>query len=191
MDHAYRNRRRSGSAGRNMLRGAAVLLAVTAVAGCTVRPLYSTGPSSIGAAGGDQARLASITVSPATTRPGQEVRNHLVFLFGQGAGEPASPAYTMRLSVASTVIGAAVYQIGSVAQEPTSSLVNVTANYTVVDNATGKTLFSGSRMASAPFDYPRQQYAALRAQRDAENRAAREAAQLVYLAVGQSLARTP
>jgi len=191
VDHAYRNRRRSGSAGRNMLRGAAVLLAVTAVAGCTVRPLYSTGPSSIGAAGGDQARLASITVSPATTRPGQEVRNHLVFLFGQGAGEPASPAYTMRLSVASTVIGAAVYQIGSVAQEPTSSLVNVTANYTVVDNATGKTLFSGSRMASAPFDYPRQQYAALRAQRDAENRAAREAAQLVYLAVGQSLARTP
>jgi len=191
VDHAYRNRRRSGSAGRNMLRCAAVLLAVTAVAGCTVRPLYSTGPSSIGAAGGDQARLASITVSPATTRPGQEVRNHLVFLFGQGAGEPASPAYTMRLSVASTVIGAAVYQIGSVAQEPTSSLVNVTANYTVVDNATGKTLFSGSRMASAPFDYPRQQYAALRAQRDAENRAAREAAQLVYLAVGQSLARTP
>jgi len=191
VDRAYRDRRRFGFAGRNMLRAAAVLLAVAAAAGCTVRPLYSNGPASMGAAASDQARLASVAVSPATTRPGQEVRNHLVFLFGQGAGEPASPAYTMRLSVTATAIGAAVYQVGSVAQEPTSSLVNVTANYTVVDNATGNTLFSGSRMASAPFDYPRQQYAALRAQRDAENRAAREAAQLVYLAVGQSLARTP
>jgi len=48
---------------------------------------------------------------------------------------------------------------------------------------------SGRRSISSSFDRPLQEFAAYRAQRDAEDRAARELADLLHLAVAQDLAR--
>jgi LPS-assembly lipoprotein len=50
---------------------------------------------------------------------------------------------------------------------------------------------SGTRQFVSSYDVPRQEFAALRAKRDAENRAARELAELIRLAVAQDLTRLP
>jgi LPS-assembly lipoprotein len=47
---------------------------------------------------------------------------------------------------------------------------------------------TGRRNMSSSIDVPRQQYAALRAQNDAQQRAARELAQLLRFAIAQDLA---
>ena len=167
-------------------------MAGIAAAGCTVQPLYYAGPVTLASvAPGLSARLASIAISDTVTRPGQEVRNYLIIMFGGGRGEPANPAYRMQLNVTTRVIGAQVVQIGTTASEPTSSIVTVTANYRIIETATGREVAAGSRSTNSAFDYPRQLYAAARAQRDAENRAARETAEMVRLAVAQQMARLP
>ena len=51
----------------------------------------------------------------------------------------------------------------------------------------GQAVSTGTRQIAASYDAPRQEYANLRAQRDAEDRAARELAELVRLAVAQDL----
>jgi LPS-assembly lipoprotein len=47
----------------------------------------------------------------------------------------------------------------------------------------------GSRNISSSIDVPRQQYAALRAENDAQQRAARELAQLLRFAIAQDFVR--
>ena len=64
------------------------------------------------------------------------------------------------------------------------------ATYKLVDS-TGKLVSNGDRQFSASYDVPRQEFAAFRAQRDAENRAARELAELLRLAIAQDLSRAP
>ena len=46
---------------------------------------------------------------------------------------------------------------------------------------------TGRRQIASSYDIPRQEFAAVRAERDAENRAARELAELLRLALAQDL----
>jgi len=64
-----------------------------------------------------------------------------------------------------------------------------TGRYTLVDAATGKTVATGNQQATASFDRPRQEFAVLRAERDAENRAARELAEFIRLSLAQDFVR--
>lgn len=162
---------------------AAAVLMLAAVAGCTVRPLLATEP-------GVQNRtaLSSISISPVNTRPAQEVRNHLIFLFGGGSGQPANPSRTLDLAVASRTSSAVQVQSGG-ENEPTAGMVTMTGTYTLKDAASGRVVANGQRQVSSAFDRPRQEFAVLRAERDAENRAARELAEFIQLSVAQDLAR--
>jgi LPS-assembly lipoprotein len=67
-------------------RGLAALMvagAILGASGCQVRPLYSDGAVNVGGAPtSTQAALSQIAIKPVKTRYGQEVRNHLIFLFG-------------------------------------------------------------------------------------------------------------
>jgi LPS-assembly lipoprotein len=152
---------------------------------CTVRPLYAPATST-GAGASTTAELASISVKPASTRYGQEVRNHMIFLLNGGKGEPASPAYTLDLDVTARNEAAAIIQIGD-EDEPTAGTVTVSSNYTLSKG--GTVVAKGKRQVASSYDAPRQEFARLRATRDAENRAARELAELVRLAVAQDLER--
>ena len=62
-----------------------------------MRPLYSTPSPTVTGSVNDNIRskLASISINQPGDRVTQEVRNNLIFLFGGGAGEPASPAYSL------------------------------------------------------------------------------------------------
>ncbi|WFP77309.1 LPS assembly lipoprotein LptE [Mesorhizobium sp. WSM4906] len=175
-----------------LLRRAAIgglVASLALVSACTVRPLYSSAPLTVGSQAGAAAELASISIKPVGTRYGQQVRNNLIFAFGQGSGEPASPAYTLDLGVSELVESAAIVQVQTEEDEPTAGTVTLTANYVLRDSATGTVVAVGKRSIPSSFDRPRQEFAAYRAQIDAENRAARELADLLRLAIAQDLAK--
>ncbi|TRC71002.1 hypothetical protein FJV83_21925 [Mesorhizobium sp. WSM4307] len=157
------------------------------VSACTVRPLYSNAPLSTGSTA--NAELASIAIKPVRTRYAQQVRNNLIFGFGRGAGEPASPLYSLNLSVAEAVESSALVQVGTDEDEPTAGSVTLTANYTLTDAKTGAVVTVGKRSITSSFDRPRQEFASYRAQIDAENRAARELAEALQLSIAQDLVR--
>lgn len=168
----------------------AALAALAGVAGCTVQPLYGEATSAIGVqgpAGPASERLASIEVKPATDRVGQEVRNHLVFLLGGGRGQPANPAYQLALDTTASRSRAATVETRSALLEPTSGIVTLRGRYTLTEARTGRVVSAGLRSVQAPYDIPTQEYAALRAERDAQNRAARELAELLRLVIAQEL----
>ncbi|WP_404925625.1 LPS assembly lipoprotein LptE [Mesorhizobium sp. ORM16] len=157
------------------------------VSACQVRPLYSSAPLSTGSSA--NAELASIAIKPVRTRYGQQVRNNLIFGFGRGAGETASPAYSLDLGVTEAVESSALVQVGTDQDEPTAGSVTLTAGYTLTDAKTGAVIATGRRAITSSFDRPRQEFAAYRAQIDAENRAARELANALQLSIAQDLAR--
>lgn len=162
-----------------------LLACLVLASACTVRPLYAPA-SSAGAGAATTADLASIAIKPATTRYGQEVRNHLVFLLSGGQGEPASPVYTLDLPVTALNEAAAIIQVGD-EDEPTAGTVTVASAYTLSKGT--KVVAKGRRQVASSYDAPRQEFARLRAIRDAENRAARELAELLRLAIAQDLER--
>ncbi len=163
------------------------VLLLPLVAACTVKPLYSN-PSSGGTQAGVTADLSSITIKPVEQRYAQQVRNHLIFMFNRGAGQPASSAYTLTLVVTALHQSAAVVQVGD-DNEPTAGTVTMTANYSLAGTSGGKVIAKGRRQITSSYDVPRQEFAAYRARINAEDRAARELAELLNLAIAQDLSK--
>lgn len=164
----------------------AAALSLAIASGCTVRPLYSSATSSVSGVAGEDAGLGAIAINPVNTRYGQEVRNHLIFLLNGGAGQPDGAKYAMDLQVSSVSQAAAVIQVDS-ENRPTAGTLRMTGSYVVKDLVTGEVVVSGKREVSSSYDQPLQQFAALRARRDAENRAARELAELLKLDIAQRM----
>lgn len=184
-----------------VLRRAAAAFAMAstlAVSACTVQPLYGSATASI-APGQTSGRVASIAVKEApprtaaglevAERPAQEVRNHLIFGLNGGAGQPSSPRYVMELEVLQRTSETATVERSNDDNEPSAGAVRLTGTYRLVDPVTTEVVAAGARSATATFDRPVQLFAEARAERDAENRAARELAAFLQLAVMQDLAR--
>ncbi|BCH21752.1 hypothetical protein MesoLjLc_13700 [Mesorhizobium sp. L-8-10] len=168
--------------------GLGLLLSVAAVSACTVRPLYSNAPATTSGTASMAAELSSISIKPVSTRYAQEVRNNLIFLFNGGAGQPSSPAYTLDLNVARRVEVAATTQVTTVDDEPTASTVTLIGSYSLKKAGTGEVVATGRRQIMSSYDVPRQEFAALRALRDAENRSSRELAELLRMSIAQDIA---
>jgi LPS-assembly lipoprotein len=178
---------------KGLLRALAIATGLAlATSACTVRPLYmKDDPASAGASAGMAAELASIAVKPVTTRYAQLVRNELIFLLHGGAGETASPRYMLDLNVSSQRMSSATAPASSSddVNVPTSAILTLTGTYTLTDATSTKVIASGTRNVTSSIDVPRQQYAALRAENDAQQRAARELAQLLRFAIAQDFVR--
>ncbi|MFC3161714.1 LPS assembly lipoprotein LptE [Ciceribacter thiooxidans] len=149
------------------------------VAGCQVRPLHDGVP-------GRAENLGSIAYSQADSRVGQEVRNQLIFLTGGGAGEPAAPQYTVDMKVESRTMGVLLEQSSDV---PKAGRVIVSADYTLTRTSDGTVLRAGRRQIVAPVDYPEQEFAKLRAIRDAEDRGAHQLAELIRADIATIIGR--
>ncbi|MEM7301377.1 MAG: LPS assembly lipoprotein LptE [Pseudomonadota bacterium] len=154
------------------------LMGFLAVAGCTVEPLNPKVNSSSGP-GVATNKLSNVEISPVSTRVAQQVRNQLVFSIN-GGGEPANTDYSVTLNVTSFSQDLSVL---TQTQSPTSAQVTVTASYTVRSSSEGRIIGSGTRRAIASYDRTTQSFANQRAERDAENRAAKELAQLLQYAI--------
>jgi len=176
--HFFPRKRRAG-----LLALAALM---TLAGGCTVRPLYSDAGLETSGVLASSTRLQSIAIDPANTRYGQQLRNDLIFLLNGGAGEPADPKYRMALATSIVVINEAVVQVDN-ENRPTAAVLHMTGTYTLIDQATGKPVANGSRTIPASYDQPSQEFANLRARRDAEDRAARELAELLRLDIANKL----
>ena len=173
---------------RSKIRASAIaglVLAAALVGGCTVRPMLATTGNTLGEPG---SALRSVSIAEVNTRYAQEVRNHLIFLLNGGAGQPANPTYRLTLNVTRSVFSSVQVQSGGV-DEPTAGSIQMTGRYTLVDAATGKTIATGNQQSIASFDRPRQEFAVVRAERDAENRAARELAEFLRLSLAQDFVR--
>jgi LPS-assembly lipoprotein len=167
---------------------ATALVLSTALAGCQVRPLYSAGVATFSS--DPSTGITSVSINEVSNRYGQEVRNQLIFALSGGAGEPANPAYRLELGITKRIIEAAETQTQATGEnQPTAGGVVLTSNYVLSDAASGTPVASGSRSVTASFDRSRQQFAQVRAERDAENRAARELAEVLKLVIAGELAK--
>ena len=161
-------------------------LVASALPGCTVRPLYATQGGTASTVAGRL--LPSVDVKQVKTRYALGVRNQLIFLLYGGAAPPVKPAYSLDLGVTSaTRITTRIQR--ELDEQATSATVSLISDYHLTELATGKIIASGHRQTIASYDRPRQEFAAYRAQLDAQDRAARELAELVNLAVAQDLER--
>jgi LPS-assembly lipoprotein len=159
-----------------------------------VKPLYSSDtvtvrPVTDSKSPGLAAELASVSIEPAGDVLSQRVRNRLIFLFGRGAGEPASPAYRLQLNLSTASLASASESIGDKTDHtgrPTAGVAKATSNFVLFDRD-GKAVTAGTRSVSASFDRPRREFATLRANRGALERAGDELAEQIFLAIAQKL----
>ena len=156
-----------------------VLAAASALAACTVQPLYGPGPTGASVT----TALDRITIDPVDSRVGQELRNKLIF--DLSGGPASSPVYRMRLSVSAAESALGVTPVESA---PAYSLT-VSATYEVTSLSTGEVVLRGTSRGTASFDRVSQVYANTRAKIDAENRAAALAADDIRLRLATAAAK--
>jgi LPS-assembly lipoprotein len=166
---------------RASMRVGLVLAAAGLVAGC-FQPLYGRDPS----AGNESIRdkLADVLVAPITARKGTtearigvELRNALQFDFNGGAGAVAP---THRLDIEVTANDVSV-TLDPVSGRPTEEIGGLNATYQLLEIATGKIVLKDSTFARVGYEIPgpQQRFAKQRAQVDAQNRAAKVAAETI------------
>lgn len=168
---------------KTMFRLVAVMLAVLGISACQFQPLHGSN-GALGTSGG----LASVSVSQVNTRVAQQVRNHLLFLLNGGFGG-AEKTHEARIRVSWDNKQLAAIPDQNV-NDTTAGVITVTVSYDLINLADGKAIASGTRKATAAYDRTGQVFANQRAERDAENRAAKEAAEALRLAIASDLSRT-
>jgi LPS-assembly lipoprotein len=164
-----------------LTRLAVVLAAAGLLAGC-FEPLYGRNPS----VGDDSVRdkLAEIVIAPIPLRQGTPqariavaIRNALQFDLNGAAGAIAP---THRLDVTVTPTGVTV-SIDPVTGRPQEEIGGVNATYRLVEIATARIVLTDSTFANVGYDIPgsQQRFAKQRALIDAEDRAAKMAAEAI------------
>jgi len=162
--------------------GPAAIVAIIAafwLSACTVQPVYGPAP------GGESVSktLRSIVIDPVNERVAQQVRNKLIFYF-TGGGELSDPKYRMRLRTTTRETALGITREGSA---PVYS-VTVSVSYTVYRIGTDEIVMRETARGTASYDQYSQNFANIRARRDAENRAAVQAADEVRLRVAAATA---
>lgn len=167
----------------------AAALAATGLSGCQVRPLYATGgPGTIAVTDAMRAvRVEAIPVGQTDNdreRIRQQLHEELVSALQGGAG--ALPSTTvLRFILTSQKAELGIEEFRDV---PVANLVSLTVSFTLSDAETGRTLLTGTGYGNASFDFSSQRFANIRAQRDAENRAAALVAADIRTRVAAALA---
>lgn len=169
----------------DFLRRAALLLAAAGLlAACQVRPVYApAGSAAMGASPAMATELASIAVEAQTDRLGQALMNELIFQL-RGGGALVAPKYRLDLILTIRVSDLAIRAREDI---PVAKLVSLTATYTLTEIATRRVVTSDNVYTTSSFDVSSQRYANVRAQQDAEDRAARAAAADIRLRLSSAL----
>lgn len=166
---------------RNVFRLLAIGFLAVALSACQFQPLHGSG-GTIGTSGG----LSNVGVSQVDSRVAQQLRNHLLFLLNGGFGSTEKTHEArIRVSWDNKQLAAIPNQVN----DTTAGVITVTVSYDLVSLADGKAIASGTRRASASYDRTGQVFANERAERDAENRAAKAAAEALRLAIASDLSR--
>jgi LPS-assembly lipoprotein len=158
-------------AGRAPSKSALVLVvaASLALSACQIRPLYATGPS-----GGPQASLPAIDVEEPATREEQVFRNELLFAL-RGGGDSTALRYGLvyRMTVREREIA-----VERGTGTPNAYQLVGGISFLVKDTGSGESVFGASVTAIDTYTRSSQNYANIRARRDAEDRLAKTLAEL-------------
>jgi LPS-assembly lipoprotein len=157
-------------AARRLTTGLVIAFAAAmALSGCTsVQPLYG---SIDGHPNAVQAAMRQIDVELAKTRLTQVIRNELIFDLYGGEGSPdPKPAYKLSVRVNDSNTPEGFEKFVDV---PSAYLEQLNASFTLVETTSQKTVLTGTSFANAAYDFSNQRFANIRAQRDAQDRAAK------------------
>ena len=143
------------------------------LAGCQVKPLYSS-------ISGE--KIAVIDISLADTRIEQVTRNELVFL--NGGAQAGTPEYRLDLNVIRSAAG--VLDAGT-DNNFTAGRMTVTGSFKLTRLSDGELIRSAKRQVTSQYDLPDQEFAKIRALQDAENRAGRELANVIYADISAAI----
>lgn len=157
---------------RNLRRlaGALILFAAIGLAGCQVRPLYSTGTG----AAGPQSDLPAISVAGPSSRIERVYRNALNFAL-TGGGEPANPRYSLAFRMTTSSRGI-LTERGT--GTPNAYLLTGNVSFLLTDLSTGESSFGANVTATDTYTRSSQDFSNIRGQRDAEERLAKALAEL-------------
>jgi LPS-assembly lipoprotein len=160
---------------RSTLAACALTCAALALAGCGFQPLYGTtaGGSRLGAV------MAGVDVTPIPGRVGQRVRNELIFENTGGAGRPDKPPYQLDIVVKETLINELVQTTGNA----NSQVYQLDATFKLINNADGKVVLEGKATSRAAYQRFDAIFSNVRAQYDAQDRAAETVAESIKLRV--------
>ncbi|MEX6506102.1 hypothetical protein [Jiella sp. M17.18] len=170
----------------------AAVVAAAILPGCTAGPMYGdhglTNPATTALAPGQTVAglKGRIAINQANTRSDQIVRNALLFRLNGGA-KVAEPLYQLNLSADGSEQGIAIEE-GGVA---TSAIYTMRATYQLVRLSDHRTIATGTRIATIPFDRTNQLYASERALLNARQQAGEQLAAQVELAVVTALKGAP
>ncbi|MXN64824.1 hypothetical protein GR183_07885 [Stappia sp. GBMRC 2046] len=157
-------------------RSVSLILGATglALAGCRVQPLYGTW--SVGSQSPVASDLAAIEIERIDStntedlkRIGQVLRNEMLFGFRRG-GRGEAPRYRLRVILDRQRNAVGVQRLKDV---PASYSVTLNASFVLSEYETDRTLTTGRAFATASYDFSSQRFANLRAERDADDRAAK------------------
>jgi len=152
-----------------LLRPVGLLGATIIVAACGFQPLYGSNQGVL--SGPVVEDLAAVHITAISERVGQIVRNDLLDRLNP-FGEPTSPRFSLAVELEEAKEGLAIQIDDTV----TRFNLTLTANYFLSDAQTGTVLTTGSVRAKAAYNVLRSDFANVIAERDAQQRAAREIA---------------
>ena len=171
MSSAEASRARVIKSHRSLVRGLALLLAMTPVlAACSnggFQPLYGTTPSGAGL----QERLAQLDIATIPGRVGQRIRNEVIFQ-SSGGGELLPPTHRLEVSITELVLSTLVRPDG----DALGQTYQLQANFKLIDIRSKQVVLTGTSSGRAGFERFQSVYSNVRAREDAENRAARTVA---------------
>lgn len=146
------------------------LAVVVGLAGCQVRPLYAT----TGGVAGPQADLPAISVESPANRVEQVYRNALLFGL-RGGGDGVEPRYAMvyRMTVRRHEIA-----VERGTGTPNAYQLTGGVSFLVKETGTQESVFGASVTAVDTYTRSSQDFANIRARRDAEDRLAKALAEL-------------
>jgi LPS-assembly lipoprotein len=145
------------------MRGAALLAALLALSGCTLRPLYAGGAS-----GPVAQALHGVAVAPIQGRAGWLVRTALEDRLGNGR----DPVYRLEVELSDDITGFGIRSDNAVTRERRT----LRARYRLVDARAGTVLLDATAGSDAGIDVVSSEYATVAAEQTALERLAVEIA---------------
>lgn len=153
---------------------AAILFLSGTLAGC-FQPMY--GQSTLFGAGAKlRDELRQVEILEISGRLGQEIRNDLIFELTGGQGNPVGAPYKLAMTITSS---SQTPLVDVSSGRATSETVVLDVTYRVLDVANDRVVLSEQATARISLDRSQQRFAAARAVRDAQNRAAKLVAEQI------------
>jgi LPS-assembly lipoprotein len=147
----------------------ALLVAAPLLSACGdsgFRPLY--GSSAVGGTAVNE-KLAKVQVSTIPGRVGQRIRNELIFQSTGGAGKVEDAVYRLEVAIRESTTSTLIRVDG----DAQSRVYNIEASFQLVRIADKAVLLKGNSHGQAAYERFTSIYSNVRAQKDAEDRAAR------------------